>query len=237
MHIIPVVDLLNGLVVHAKKGIRSEYHPIQSSLTDSSHPVDIVKAFQRLHPFKTLYVADLNAIQDLKNTGECHHRILAMIHQTFPDLTIWVDSGINSLQKTEKWAADYIQIVLGSESFSSIAQYQSFTSKLTRPFTLSLDFSPQGYLGPEALLQDQKLWPTETIAMTLSQVGTNAGVDTQIIQSLLSKTDRQGIYAAGGIRDINDLLQLKQQAAKGALIASALHNKQLTSKDLSILCA
>ena len=232
-----MIDLLNGLVVHAKKGIRSEYQPIQSALTNSSQPVDIVKAFQSLHPFKTLYIADLNAIQGLQNTGECHLQILEMIHQLFPDLTIWLDAGINSASKAEKWSSDYIQIVLGSESFSSIAQYQSLTSKLMRSFTLSLDFSPKGYLGPEALLQDSQHWPAEIIAMTLSQVGANTGVDIQILQSILSKAGKQGVYAAGGIRDINDLLQLKQQqVVKGALIASALHNKQLTSKDLANLC-
>ncbi len=231
-----MIDLLNGVVVHAKKGIRSEYHPIQSALTNSSQPVDIVKAFQSLHPFKTLYIADLNAIQSLESTGECHHQTLETIHQLFPDLTIWLDAGINSASRAEKWSSDYIQIVLGSESFSSIAQYQSLTPKFIRPFTLSLDFSPQSYLGPEALLQDPQHWPAEIIAMTLSQVGANTGVDIQILQSLLSKAGKQGVYAAGGIRDINDLLQLRQQAVKGALIASALHNKQLTSKDLANLC-
>lgn len=231
-----MIDLLNGVVVHAKKGIRSEYHPIQSALTNSSHPVDIVKAFQSLHPFNTLYIADLNAIQGLENTGECHHQILETIHQLFPDLTIWLDAGINSAAKAEKWPPDYIQIVLGSESFSSIVQYQSLSSTLMRPFTLSLDFSPQGYLGPEALLQDSQHWPAEIIAMTLSQVGANTGVDMQIIQSILSKAGKQSVYAAGGIRDINDLLPLKQQAVKGALIASAFHNKQLISKDLTNLC-
>lgn len=230
-----MIDCLNGIVVHAKKGIRSQYHPIQSALTSSSHPVDIVKAFQNLHPFKTLYIADLNAIQGLENSGECHHQILETIHQLFPDLTIWIDAGINSASKADKWSSDYIQIVLGSESFSSLAQYQSLTSQLVRPFTLSLDFSPQGYLGPEALLQDPQHWPAEVIAMTLSQVGANSGVDLATIQSIISKTDKQGVYAAGGIRDINDLLQLKQQAVKGALVASSFHNKQLTNKDLGKL--
>jgi len=235
LHIIPVIDLLNGVVVHAKKGARAQYQPIQSSLTDTSHPLDIVKAFLTLYPFKTLYIADLNAIQNLPNTGQCHHQIIEAIHQQFPQLTLWIDAGINNIETAEKWVKPYTQLVLGSESFSSLEQYQLLSNKLTMPFTLSLDFLPQGYAGAEALLQKSQYWPNDVIVMTLAQVGANTGVHTPTIHDVLLTASNQNIYAAGGIRDINDLAALKQLNIKGALVASALHNKQLASRDLTSL--
>jgi phosphoribosylformimino-5-aminoimidazole carboxamide ribotide isomerase len=41
--------------------------------------------------------------------------------------------------------------------------------------------------------------------------------------------------AAGGIRHHKDLLQLKKLGIQQALIASALHNKKLTTQDIEQL--
>lgn len=235
MHIIPVIDLLNGTVVHAKKGIRADYHHIQSKLTDANHPIDIVKSFQRLYPFKTLYIADLNAIQQQENTGESHQKIIESIHQLFPALTIWIDAGINCIEKANPWTRQYTKLVLGSESFASIEQYQHLITKLTHPYLLSLDFSAQSYLGPKALLANHSMWPLETIVMTLSKVGANAGVDIQTIKNIISKSQQKHIYAAGGVRDVNDLIQLQNNRVTGALIASAFHHQQISSQDLTHL--
>src|SRR5215471_11081379 len=63
LELIPVVDLLGGQVVHARKGQRSHYLPLESGLCGGSEPETIVGALLDLHPFQTLYIADLDAIQ------------------------------------------------------------------------------------------------------------------------------------------------------------------------------
>lgn len=232
-----MIDLLNGVVVHAKHGARAQYRTIQSSLTSSSHPVDIVKSFMALYPFKTLYIADLNAIQQLSNTGQCHHQILEEIHQLFPQLTLWIDAGIYDEVEANKWQKSYTQLVLGSESFASLSQYETLIAKLTNPYVLSLDFLPKGYAGPTELLQESQYWPKQVIVMTLAQVGANIGVDNSAINAIANKAQNHHIYAAGGIRDLNDLMQLKQFTIHGALVASALHNLQLSCQDLTSISA
>lgn len=226
---------MNGIVVHAKMGERSQYRPITSSLTKSIKPLDIVKAFMDIYPFKTLYIADLNAIQDIENTGNAHISMINDIRDSFPDLTLWVDAGINSQSKAETWSACSMHAVLGSESFQTVEQYQSIAKHLNRPFILSLDFSSLGYQGPNALTLDTKYWPEEAIVMTLAKVGTNAGVDIPTLKVMLAKAKNNAIYAAGGVRDLNDLCQLKQLGVKGALLASALHHQQISTKDLQML--
>ncbi|MEE9332314.1 MAG: HisA/HisF-related TIM barrel protein [Methylophilaceae bacterium] len=235
MHIIPVIDLLNGTIVHAKKGERSCYAPMTSCLTKSSQPLDIVKAFMDIYPFKTLYIADLNAIQALENTGANHINIIAEINAVFPDVELWVDAGITTIRNAKKWAALQVNPVLGSESFSTLAQYQSLASSFNNAFTLSLDFPPQGYKGPSVLIQSSQYWPSNIIVMSLAKVGTNSGIDTETIKSIMAKTNHHAIYAAGGIRHSEDVDQLKQLGVKGCLLASALHNKQISTKDLSNL--
>lgn len=237
LHIIPVIDLMNGIVVHAKKGERSQYQPIASSLIKSSNPLDIVKAFMDIYPFNILYIADLNAIQEIENTGSTHISIINNIKDAFPELTLWVDAGINNKSKAETWSACSATAVLGSESFQTVEQYQSNVQSLNRPFVLSLDFLPQGYLGPEALIRDSQFWPEETIVMTLTKVGSNTGVDIPIVKQILAKANNHAIYAAGGVRDLDDLCELKQLGIKGALLASALHHQQISTNDLHRLLA
>lgn len=227
-----MIDLLNGLVVHAKRGSRADYLPIRSSLTESTKPIDIVKAFMDIYPFTALYIADLNAIQSIDDKSHSNRACIDEIHTSYPHLTIWIDASINTLEKAEEWGSSYIQLVLGSESFSTLTEYQSLISKLDMPFYLSLDFTVHGYTGPEMLLHNTQYWPDSVIAMTLPNVGANNGIDQQTLLSMRSKSKTYAIYAAGGVRNIEDLHQLKTLGIKGALIASALHNKQINKSDL-----
>jgi len=47
MFIIPVIDLLNGKVVHAKYGNRAQYQPLQSPLVDSCEPLAVAAHYLR----------------------------------------------------------------------------------------------------------------------------------------------------------------------------------------------
>jgi uncharacterized protein related to proFAR isomerase len=73
--IVPVIDLLGGQVVHAKRGERDRYRPIESALTAGSALQDIVAALLALHPFRACYVADLAAI---RGTGD-HRATVAVL--------------------------------------------------------------------------------------------------------------------------------------------------------------
>ena len=63
MQIIPVIDVRHGLAVRAVRGDRSNYRPIVTPLSASADPVDVVRGYMRLFPFKALYVADLDGIE------------------------------------------------------------------------------------------------------------------------------------------------------------------------------
>ena len=60
---IPVIDLKGGVVVRARHGDRASYRPIETPLSRTSEPLDVVAGLLSLHPFRTLYVADLDAIE------------------------------------------------------------------------------------------------------------------------------------------------------------------------------
>src|SRR6185436_6503296 len=82
MEIIPVIDLKGGLVVRARLGRRDQYRPIETPLSPTSDPVDVTRGLLSVFRFRTLYVADLDAIE---HTGDSR-ATLARLKAAFPQL-------------------------------------------------------------------------------------------------------------------------------------------------------
>ena len=230
MEVIPVVDLKGGVVVHARLGDRALYRPIETPLARGSDPVDVARGLVALHPFATLYVADLDAIM---GTGD-NRAALGRLQRALPQLTLWVDSGIADQPAATAWLAQGLgHLVLGSETQRDIAVVRRFASE---PRTvLSLDFRGDAFQGPPELLTDADAWPQRLIVMTLHRVGSDAGPDFARLRSI--KSAAREVYAAGGVRDAADLQALADLGIAGALVASSLHGGRLTGADLRRLGA
>ena len=234
MQIIPVIDLLNGVVVHAKRGERQQYQPIQSKLCDSHAPLAIVSALLDNMPFTQLYIADLNAIQKLEAQYTTNYSAIAAIAKKYPQITLWVDAGISNNTELQYWQKLKVRLVIASENFKTIAQYHSLNLAET-PHILSLDFFPKGYVGPLELLANCQHWPQDVIVMSLANVGANAGVNTELLMEIKARAQQHSLIAAGGIRNIDDLKALKALGIQQALMATALHQQQITAALLAKL--
>ena len=232
LNLIPVVDLLKGQVVHAREGRRAEYRPVQSRLCKGAKAETVVDALLRLHPFRSLYVADLDAIQRQGSNLD----ILKHVHRRFPHLDLWVDTGIADQLGLDAWLRDNIgRPVIGSESLLD-AEFMLFARNHCGELSpvLSLDFIGEAFKGPHALLADpERYWPPRVLAMNLRRVGSDSGPDIALIESLTAKAPACEVYAAGGVRSIEDLDRVAAAGAAGALIASALHNGRLDSGRLA----
>jgi phosphoribosylformimino-5-aminoimidazole carboxamide ribotide isomerase len=229
LNIIPVIDLLDGHVVHARRGERQHYQPIKSSLCAGSDPLTIVQALLELYPFDQLYIADLNGIQKRGN----HLDVITAIQRRHPQLKLWLDSGFSRADDLANWQALDLHWVIGSESLSDPANYHALEKTCGKRCILSLDFASDGYRGPITLLETPALWPQNIIVMTLAQVGSNAGPDHEKLKNTIAQANGKYVYAAGGIRHQADLQELKTMGVHGALVASALHGGQLTMADIS----
>lgn len=228
MQIIPVIDLMHGQVVHAKYGQRHNYQPIRSALSQSSAPLDIVNALLELYPFERLYIADLAAIQGQGN----HFQVIKAIQASFPQLEIWLDSGIASVNDLQGLEGVAVRHIIGSENITSMDVIYEIKAALGNTWILSLDFNDQGFLGHPTLLDQPQYWPHSIIAMTLYKVGSQQGADLDLLASLLQKRPDCSLYAAGGLRNLDDLQIIDKIGITGALIASALHNQHLASTDI-----
>jgi phosphoribosylformimino-5-aminoimidazole carboxamide ribotide isomerase len=228
VNIVPVIDLMDGQVVHAKHGNRKNYQPIRSLLCNSSTPEDIVSTLLRLYPFRQLYIADINAIQ-----GNGHHlSTIKHILAQYPQIEIWLDAGINQADMALDWLAAGVLPVIGSESLASLADYHVIQHKLADAHVLSLDWLDDKFLGPTTLVEDTQCWPQYVIAMTLNRVGSGAGPDIARLKQL--QTKHRNIYCAGGVRNFDDLKTLANMEITGALVASALHDGSLSDKEIGL---
>jgi HisA/HisF family protein len=227
MDIIPVLDLRGGIVVRARMGQRDQYWPLESPLSPTSDPVDVMRGLYSVHPFRTFYVADLDAIMGTGN----NEAVLRRLQAEFPAAMFWVDNGVSDPSSASNWLdAGLGHLVIGSESQQDMALVQCLSEH--DRVVLSLDFRDQAFLGPAALLDDVVSWPRRLIVMTLGRVGSGAGPDLDRLSAIREIAAGRDIYAAGGVRDSADLAVLKRAGISGALVATSLHDGRLTGSDL-----
>ena len=222
---------MQGQVVHALGGKRHQYHPIESELCAGSNALDITSALLELYPFYALYVADIDAIQ--KNGSNA--AVIEKLHRRFPRLELWVDSGIADVSGFAAWQEQRIgHAVIGSESFPESALLSAVCASGDALYPLlSLDFKDARFHGEQRLLNDAELWPEHVIVMMLASVGSLQGPDFDRLGALRRRVPHKKLYAAGGVRGAHDLARLARAGAHGALLASALHQRLISTSDLA----
>jgi len=229
MHVIPVLDLMGGTVVRARMGQRDQYRPIDTPLSCTSEPLDVARGLLTIHPFSTLYVADLDAITGRGDNDAA----LARLREAMPKVILWVDNGIADVDRATAWlGAGLGHLVVGSETQRDVALVRHLAGDAR--VALSLDFRGDAFQGPAALL-DPASWPQRVIVMTLSRVGSGAGPDIARLADIRAMANGRSIYAAGGVRHAQDLTALKRHGIAGALVATSLHDGRLTAADVAAL--
>jgi phosphoribosylformimino-5-aminoimidazole carboxamide ribotide isomerase len=237
LKIIPVIDILNGVVVHAVRGRRKEYQPLKSALSPTTNPLDMALAFKALG-FNELYIADLDAI-----TGK--HTDFSILKQIADrtGLELMVDAGIADLDKAEKMARSHVSnIVIGTETLTNINFVEEAIKLLGRNrIVVSLDlidgevtgrFELGKFRDPVALSREfQKMGVAKIIMLDLARVGSEEGVNLPILKKVMRKLEIN-VIVGGGVRDIKDLVELQNIGVFGALLATALHTGKISLEQM-----
>jgi phosphoribosylformimino-5-aminoimidazole carboxamide ribotide isomerase len=239
MRVIPVLDLQDGVVVHAVKGQRAHYQPVASTLASTAEPLAVARAFRdklKLHEF---YVADLDAIQ-----GRGHHQALIARLARQEDVALMVDAGTTDVEGAlDLLAMGVSKVVVGSETLATWEVLVSVCAAVSvQHLVFSLDMrdgqvlsrSPQlATLPPlEVLERLQHLGWQEVILLDLARVGTGAGVDRALITEARRRYPQMSLLAGGGVRGADELWGLKALGVAGVLVATALHQGTITADDL-----
>lgn len=221
-----VMDILNGVVVHAKRGERDQYKPIDrfSSVVSSSDPVPI---FEELKPDE-VYIADLNR---LMNTGD-NKEIMRGLRKRNDGSKIMLDYGIKGFEDLkEAFEAELADtFVLGTETTS--LDLIAAASKRDMRVSVSVDL-----LNKEVLTRDNrlKLDPLEVlkklneypirdvIVLELDRVGTKGGIDFEFFERAVAVSEHT-ILCGGGVKSTKDIDTMEKLGLKGALVATAIHD-------------
>lgn len=217
---------MKGLVVHARQGCRTSYRPISTALCQNPAPSAVIDALLSLHPFKTLYIADLDA---LMHRGS-NNALIGGLTQAYPDLKFWIDEGLTGETSERRQQRNRITVI-GSESLAS--ETVPLLAQPQEQRILSLDYSDGRLLGPGSLLDRSDIWPETVIVMNLSRVGMNEGPDLCQLDRFIHRWPEKNFVAAGGVRGEQDLVQLDSLGVSAALVASALHNERLNATVVS----
>ncbi|XHH09580.1 MAG: HisA/HisF-related TIM barrel protein [Candidatus Bathyarchaeia archaeon] len=236
MKIIPVIDVLNGVAVHAVRGKREKYQPLKSVLTNSINPIEVAVAFKSLG-FSSLYLADLDAILGKKPDLALYSRIA---DQT--GLNLMVDAGVTDTKTAKTLQNSGVsKIITGTETLKTKTFIKEAVKQLGANHVIaSLDMKNGDVLtqpnfdGPTdalGLLKEFKaLGVKEFILLDLARVGSREGVNTKFQKEALALLG-DGVFVGGGVRSVEDLLALKTLGISGVLLATALHTGKISVDD------
>ncbi len=256
MRIIPVLDVLSGVVVRAVGGRRAEYRPVQSKLTPSATPLTVAKALIEATNASEVYVADLDAIIGGVGTG-----VGGELADAVPDTKIWLDQGVRTaddlarlpLSKPGGWRTMFKPLprpnvvpVLGSETLAGPDVLASAATSIGSGCVFSVDTYDGQLLGDwqawkgwgvhdasdlEALVRaTQVLLGTKVvILLDLAHVGSRSGACmAKAVGRLKSAVPDLFFVTGGGVRTHDDVKALADAGADAVLVASALHDGTLT---------
>jgi phosphoribosylformimino-5-aminoimidazole carboxamide ribotide isomerase len=232
------MDILNGQVVNAVRGKRSEYQPLKSILVNSSDAIVVASAFRKLG-FSELYVADLDAIV---NKDENVSILKEIVLGT--GLKLLVDAGVEDLTKVAQLFENRVsKVIVGTETLSNLTflkRILEFYGK--EKIIVSLDLMKGKVLSKSESLSSKNalsaasslvdLGIGKMILLDLARVGSGEGIDFDLIKEIQRSLNVK-LYVGGGVRDISDLLLLKDFGVEGVLVASALHSGKITFEELA----
>jgi phosphoribosylformimino-5-aminoimidazole carboxamide ribotide isomerase len=212
MRVVGVIDLKDGMAVHAVRGERERYRPV-------GDPVSLARRFG----LEELYVADLDAITGAGDND-------AVIRALAREARIMVDAGVSAPVRAQALLELGVhRVVVGTETLADA----DALGRLLPDAVLSIDLREGRTLSPDprlaglpardavALLHGPGL--REVIVIDLARVGSGAGPDVTAIAEVHAAFPELELLAGGGVRDDRDLRALADAGAAGALVATALH--------------
>jgi len=236
--IIPVIDILDGVVVRGVAGKRNEYRPVESQLTDRTDVLSIAIAFREHLQATTIYVADLDGI--------LHGR------PNFAELEQLSRAGFKTLVDAGVSSTDQASVILNNGCEAIIAGLETcprpeFLDELCQAYgsdrvIFSLDMKRGSLLGDLQHWSSHEAFDVATeslnrgihrmIVLDLAQVGVGSGLSTlSLCERLLDDHPSLRLITGGGIRDQSDVDALENVRLEGVLVASALHNGSIVKPE------
>ncbi len=237
--IIPVIDIMNGIAVHANKGLRNEYQPIHMKFSQSSKPQDLMNVFSNKFQFSEIYIADLDSIIHEKPNTDLLRELIQS-----STLKIMLDAGIRNLYDVMAFKnLGLAKIILATETIDSFDIIDDAISEIgLDKIIVSVDMKKKKLISESEEISKMEIDTLlgkicdrgikEIILLDLAKIGSMSGGSDLNYQSLRSRYPQLQIILGGGIKDVHDIQLLHRQGFNGALIATALHKGVITPQNV-----
>jgi phosphoribosylformimino-5-aminoimidazole carboxamide ribotide isomerase len=239
MILLPVLDLAGGVAVHARRGQRDRYRPVESRLAPgSSDPLQLCRTLRSLG-FTAVYIADLDAIT---GRGEHGSTIAGIRRET--GLSILLDTGVRTAADCAALLDTGVeQVLVGSETVADLPELAAMV-RLAGADRLMFSLDLRGgrvlaaspalaAMEPVALLgRARECGINRAVTIDLDAVGSEAGPNLALISAARCAVPGCALLAGGGVRGAADLRLLEAAGAAGCLIATCLHTGALRPDEL-----
>ena len=240
MQLIPVIDIRNGIAVHAVAGDRKNYQPLKSQLVTSCEPAIVLKQLASALPFQRCYVADLDAIEG-RGLNRC---TLAEMART--GVSMMVDAGTVNAEQTEELLDLGVDVVvIPSESLPEVVAVRELTNRFdSDQLCASIDMQQGQLLTRDAAWLHRRpeelaccfdeLGFRQMIVLDLAAVGSGHGIPTlETCRMIRHLCPNMQLITGGGVHSVDCLAEAESASIDGVLVSSALHDGRLPLDQLT----
>ena len=217
MRVVGVIDLKDGMAVHAVRGERERYRPVRSVIAaDDGDPLALARAFRSELGLDELYVADLDAITGVGEHGAVHRRAGARGAASWSTRASASRSGRG---RCSELGAQ--RVIVGTETLTGPDALDRLLAEIPERLVLSVDLRDGRLLSPDpqlaglpaldAVARLHRPGLREAIVLDLARVGSGAGTDVELIAELHAAFADLELLAGGGVRDVDDLRALARR--------------------------
>lgn len=231
VRVIGAIDLMAGRAVHARGGRRADYVPVRR-VADSpivpGDPVALARAYIG-RGVGELYTADLDAIAG----GAPQDAVVAAIAAL--GVPLWLDAGVSSVDRAlQSLDLGASRVIVGLETLPSVDRLAEICGALgSGRVAFSLDLRDGEPIVTGTLIARADPAPViaaravgagadAVIVLDLARVGTDRGIDFELIARVRDCTAGAALIVGGGVRGFEDLERLAACGCDGALVATAL---------------
>ena len=240
MKIIPAIDLKDGKCVRLFQG------DFEQSTVYSENPVEIARQFSSLH-VSDLHVVDLDGAR--LGSQQNRESIEAIINET--SLAVQLGGGIRERTTVAEWLElGVARCVIGSMAVREPDQVADWFSEFGGDrIVLALDVNvgddDTPFLTTHGWTEqsDTSLWSAierflgvglqHVLCTDVSRDGAMTGPNKDLYDDILDRYPQLALQASGGVRDIEDLVALREAGLPAAITGRALLDGRISAEEVA----